>query len=44
LAIQQIRQLDPELRLSHIGEWLPFQRPQDLGNFVDALREAGLPD
>ncbi len=42
LAIQQLRQLDPELRLSHLHEWLPFQRPQDLENFADALREAGL--
>jgi tetratricopeptide (TPR) repeat protein len=44
LAIQQLRQLDPELRLSHLNEWLPFQRPQDLGNFAAALREAGLPE
>jgi TolB-like protein len=44
LAIQQLRQLDPALRLSHLKEWLPFQRPQDLENFADALREAGLPE
>ncbi len=44
LAIQQLRQLDPELRLSHLQEWLPFRRPQDLANFTDALREAGLPE
>jgi TolB-like protein len=44
LAIQQLRQLDPELRLSHLSEWLPFQRSQDLENFADALREAGLPE
>jgi tetratricopeptide (TPR) repeat protein len=44
LAIQQLRQLDPELRLSRLPEWLPFQRPEDLANFTDALREAGLPE
>jgi TolB-like protein len=44
LAIQQLRRLDPELRLSRLREWLPFQRPQDLANFTDALREAGLPE
>ena len=44
LAIQQLRQLDPELRLSNLGEWLPFQRPQDLAVFVDGLRKAGLPE
>jgi tetratricopeptide (TPR) repeat protein len=44
LAIQQLRQLDPELRLSHLNEWLPFQRSQDLENFAGALRAAGLPE
>lgn len=44
LAIQQLRQLDPELRLSNLGEWLPFQRPQDLAIFVEGLRKAGLPE
>jgi len=44
LAMQQLRQVDPELRLSHLHEWLPFRRPQDLGTFADAFREAGLPE
>jgi TolB-like protein len=44
LAVQQLHQLDPELRLSNLGEWLPFRRPQDLETFADALREAGLPE
>ena len=44
MAIRQLRQLDPELRLSHLHEWLPFQRPQDLATFAEALREAGLPE
>lgn len=44
LTIEQLRLLDPGLRLSHLSEWLPFQRPQDLGNFTAALREAGLPE
>ncbi|WP_119302874.1 winged helix-turn-helix domain-containing protein [Dongia deserti] len=44
LAMQQLRRLDPALRLSNLGEWLPFQRPQDLATFADALREAGLPE
>jgi TolB-like protein len=44
LAMQQLRELDPALRLSHLSEWLPFQRPHDLGRFTDALREAGLPE
>jgi TolB-like protein len=44
LAIRKLRQLDPHLRLSHLHEWLPFQRSRDLETFADALREAGLPD
>ena len=43
LAAQKLRQLDPELRLANLHEWLPFQRTQDLENFIDALRDAGLP-
>ena len=43
LEIQHLCRLDPELRLSHLGEWLPFQRSQDLEIFTDALRKAGLP-
>jgi TolB-like protein len=42
-AIQQLRQLDPGLRVANLREWLPFRRAQDLRNFADALREAGLP-
>ena len=44
LAIEQLRQVDPELRLSTLGEWLPFRRPQDLAVFADGLRTAGLPE
>jgi hypothetical protein len=43
-AMQQLRRLDPALRRSNLGEWLPFQRSQDLANFADALRDAGLPE
>jgi len=41
-AMQQLRQLDPTLRLASLGDWLPFKRSQDLEHFTDALREAGL--
>lgn len=43
-AMQQLRRIDPTLRLSELGEWLPFRRTEDLKNFADALREAGLPN
>lgn len=35
MTMRQLRQL--ELRLSNLGEWLPFRRPQDLAVFVDGL-------
>src|SRR5215471_3958044 len=38
LVMEQLRRLDPALRLSNLCEWLPFQRSQDLDNFADALR------
>jgi TolB-like protein len=43
-AMDQLRQLDPVLRLSNIQDWLPFQRPDDLTTFADGLRKAGLPE
>ena len=44
LTVKQLRQVDPDLRLAMLGEWLPFRRPQDLAIFVDGLRKAGLPE
>ena len=44
LSIRRLRELDPELQLSRVREWLPFQRPEDLATFTTALREAGLPE
>jgi tetratricopeptide (TPR) repeat protein len=41
---QRLCQLDPELRLSNLNEWLPFQRARDRDGFAAALREAGVPE
>ena len=43
-AMVQLRQLDPTLRLSNLGDWLPFHRPEDLAAFSEGLRRAGLPE
>jgi TolB-like protein/tetratricopeptide (TPR) repeat protein len=43
-AMQQVRALDPALRISTIKDWLPFHRPDDLAMFSDGLRRAGLPE
>ena len=41
-AIRHLRQLDPTLRISNLGDWLPIRRPEDLALFGDGLRRAGL--
>jgi hypothetical protein len=43
-AMRKLQELDPMLRLSSIGDWLPFQGPEDLALFADGLRQAGLPE
>ncbi len=43
-AMRHLRELDPTLRISNLGEWLPLLRPENLATFADGLRKAGLPD
>lgn len=42
-AMDQLRQLDPALRLDTIPDWLPISVPEHLAIFVEGLRKAGLP-
>jgi TolB-like protein len=43
-AMQHLRRLDPDLRLSSIKDWLPIRRPEDLATLTDGMRRAGLPE
>jgi adenylate cyclase len=43
-AIARLRQIDPELRLSNLALWLPFQRPEHMALWTEGLRRAGLPE
>lgn len=43
-AMRHLSELDPTLRVSDLGEWLPLLRPENLATFADGLRRAGLPD
>jgi len=43
-AMDDVRKLDPALRLSTLGKWLLFQLPSDAALFADGLRKAGLPE
>ena len=40
----RMRQLDPGLRVSGLGDILPFRRERDAAKWAGALRQAGLPD
>jgi hypothetical protein len=44
VAMDHVRRLDPNLRISNVEEWVVLRRPQDLATFVDGLRTAGLPE
>jgi TolB-like protein len=41
-AIDELRRLDPALRVSNVTDWLPIRRPEHLSIFADGLRQAGL--
>ena len=43
-AMDQLRKLDPLLRISNLRDWLPIRRAEDLATFADGLRRAGLPE
>ena len=43
-AIARLRQIDPDLRVSNLLELTPLRRTQDMTNYQDALRKAGLPE
>jgi TolB-like protein len=43
-AMARVRELDPLLRVSRLGDWLPIRRAEDLETFADGLRRAGLPE
>jgi TolB-like protein len=45
LAMARLRQLDPELRVSNLGNVQgPYRRPEDVARYEDAMRKAGLPE
>src|SRR5215469_5195376 len=44
LAMQQLRRLNPNLRISSSKAWFPLRRPEDIATLVDGLRRAGLQD
>jgi TolB-like protein len=43
-AAEHFRKLDPTRRLSTVGSWIPFHRPEDVAMLMDGLRKAGVPE
>jgi TolB-like protein/tetratricopeptide (TPR) repeat protein len=43
-AMLRALEYNPGLRLSNVGELIPFRRPEDLAKLVTGLRQAGLPE
>lgn len=43
-AMARLREVNPDLRLSNLGDWIAFQRPEDAERWADGLRKAGLPE
>ena len=41
-ALHLLRRIDPALRVSDLGGWLPFHAPADAARLADGLRRAGL--
>ena len=42
--IKRLQSMDPDLRISQLESWVPFQRPDDAAMFIEGMRKAGLPD
>jgi adenylate cyclase len=40
----RMRQVDPEMRIAHLKDYLPYRRPQDVEREIEGLRLAGLPE
>jgi tetratricopeptide (TPR) repeat protein len=43
-AMARLRQLDPQLRLSNLGDVISPLQPEDRSKYVEGLRRAGLPE
>jgi adenylate cyclase len=43
-ALARLRLIDPAARVSNLKDWITLRRPQDLAQFEDGLRKAGLPE
>jgi TolB-like protein/tetratricopeptide (TPR) repeat protein len=43
-SVIRLRELEPTLRVSNLGNQIPYRRNEDLARLADGLRKAGLPE
>jgi TolB-like protein/class 3 adenylate cyclase len=43
-AMAQLRQIDPQLRLSNLGDVISLLRPEHRARYIEGLRKAGMPE
>jgi TolB-like protein len=43
-VMEQLRELDPALRVADLAGWLSIQRKEDIATLAEGLRRAGLPE
>ena len=44
VALACLRRIDPKLRVSNLGDMTSPRRPEDMAQYVEAMRKAGLPE
>jgi hypothetical protein len=42
--MERLRQIDPALHISNIGDLYPLRRLEDRAKFIDGFRRVGLPE
>jgi len=43
-VMERLRQIDPVLRVSNLGDLTPLRRPEDIARYAEGMRKAGLPE
>jgi len=43
-SLARLRQIDPALRVSNLDKLTWRRRPEDMAQYLDAMRKAGLPE
>jgi tetratricopeptide (TPR) repeat protein len=44
LMFSRLLKIDADMRLSHLKEWLPFRRQEDVAMYIAGMRKSGMPE